>query len=406
LIAYLLKPDEENMSLSVALGENSSSENLSYNAIGLTIEKSALFKALGHVQSVVDKRGSMPILSNVKLEALGNILTLTTTDLDIAISEKVPANVTQDGALTVPVSTFYDIVRKLPDGAQIQLFTDEQDLGRLNIVTTNCKFSLPCLPVSKFPSIEAGELPFSFELSPAELLALILKTRFAISMEETRYYLNGIFFHSSDEDGTKVLKTVATDGHRLGSIHIDAPAGSEDIPGVIIPRKTALELCKLLENVDETVSVSLSQNKIAFTIGDNATLISKLIDGTFPDYQKVIPQYNKNILKINRNTLAQAVDRVSTISSERSRVIKIKLADNVLQLSAKNDDSGTATEVVEVEYTGKELETGFNSRYLLEILAGLDGNDAEFAFADGTAPAIVKDPALPGALYVIMPMRI
>lgn len=394
------------MSLSATLEKNNNAENTSSSAFSLTIERSLLLKALGHVQSVVEKRNTIPILSNVKLVAENNQLALTATDMDIAITENIAADVSQSGALTVPAHTFYDIIRKLPEGSQVELSGDSDDTGRLNITAPNCKFALPCLPVAEFPVMDAGNLPHEFEISPAELIALIDKTRFAISTEETRYYLNGIYLHATEEDGNQVLKSVATDGHRLGCIQVDAPAGSESIPGVIIPRKTVLEVRKLLEGNDEPVNVSLSENKISFTISDNATLLSKLIDGTFPDYEKVIPQFNKNLLKVEKTALSQAADRVSTISSERSRAVKLTLSKNLLTLSATNEDSGTAKEEIEVEYDGKEIEIGFNSRYLLEILAGLEDSKAEFAFADGAAPAVVRDPAVSGALFVIMPMRI
>ncbi len=394
------------MSLSATLEQNNNAENTASSAFSLTIERSLLLKALGHVQSVVEKRNTIPILSNVKLVAENNQLALTATDMDIAITEKIAANVSEAGALTVPAHTFYDIIRKLPDGSQIELSGDSDDTGRLNILAPNCKFALPCLPVAEFPVMDAGSLPNQFEVTPAELIALIDKTRFAISTEETRYYLNGIYLHATEFDGNTVLKAVATDGHRLGCIQVDAPAGAESIPGVIVPRKTVIEVRKLLDGVEDNVKVALSENKISFTIGDDAILLSKLIDGTFPDYEKVIPQYNKNMMKVDRNTLAQAVDRVSTISSERSRAVKITLSNNLLTLSANNEDSGTAKEEIAVDYDGKDIEIGFNSRYLLEILSGLEDSNAEFAFADGAAPAVVKDPATEGALFVIMPMRI
>ncbi len=395
------------MSLSATLEQNTNAENTASSAFSLTIERSLLLKALAHVQSVVEKRNTIPILSNVKLVAENNQLALTATDMDIAITEKVAADVSEAGSLTVPAHTFYDIIRKLPDGSQVELSGDSDESGRLKIVSANCKFSLPCLPVAEFPVMDAGNLPNNFELTPAELIALIDKTRFAISTEETRYYLNGIYLHATtSEDGNNVLKSVATDGHRLGCIKVDAPAGSESIPGVIVPRKTVLEVRKLLDGVEDNVKVALSENKISFSIGDDATLLSKLIDGTFPDYEKVIPQYNKNLLKVDRTALSQAVDRVSTISSERSRAVKITLKNNVLTLSASNEDSGTANEEIAVEYEGKDIEIGFNSRYLLEILSGLEDNTAAFAFADGAAPAVIKDPATAGALFVIMPMRI
>lgn len=376
------------------------------SSVEFTIDRSLLLKALGHVQSVVEKRNTIPILSNVKLEVAEGALSLTATDMDIAVTEKVAADVTEEGALTVPAHTFYDIVRKLPEGAQVEIAGDAGASGKLRIASGSCNFSLSCLPVADFPVMDCGDMEYIFELASAELLALIDKTKFAISTEETRYYLNGIYFHAKKNDnGDEVLCTVATDGHRLAKVEVSLPDGADGIPGVIIPRKTVIELRKLIEESEGEVEVELSATKISFASGD-AVLISKLIDGTFPDYTKVIPTANNMVMEVNKDSFARAVDRVSTITSDKTRAIKLVVEKGKLTLLATNEENGTAKEELEVSYDSGTIEIGFNSRYVLEMLAGLEGENIKFIFADSAAPTLVRDAADESALYVIMPMRI
>ena len=372
--------------------------------IDLTIERSALLKTLSHVQSVVERRGTIPILSNVRLDAANNTLTLTATDMDIAVSDQVEATVEGAGAITVPAHTFYDIVRKLPDGSQVSL-KKGADAEKLTIRCGSSRFSLSTLPVDDFPVMAEGDLGHSFTLKAVDLIALIEKTRFAVSTEETRYYLNGVFMHATEQEGANVLRAVATDGHRLARIEMAMPTGADGMPGIIIPRKTIGELRKLIEEGVEEVQIALSDTKIRFTCG-GATLISKLIDGTFPDYSRVIPTGNDKILEVECKAFTQAVDRVSVISSEKSRGIKLGLEAGKLTLSASSSEQGSASEEVDVTYSADAMETGFNSRYLLDMMAQIEGDTVQFILADTTAPALVRDPGDVGALYVIMPMRV
>lgn len=395
---------EKDMTYSTAL-ENENDITQASSSISITIERANLLKALGHVQSVVERRNTIPILSNVKLEAANNSLSLTATDMDIAITEKISADVDQEGALTVPAHTLYDIVRKLPDGSQIELSGNSQDGGKLNITSGHCEFSLSCLPVEDFPVMDKGDVSHDFTLAPAELAAIIDKTKFAISNEETRYYLNGIFLHSKDDGENSNLVAVATDGHRLAKIELTLPDGAAGMPGIIIPRKTVNELRKLIENAEEEVQVFVSDTKICF-VCDDAILVSKLIDGTFPDYDKVIPVGNNRLLQLKTADLSKAVDRVSTISSEKTRAIKLNLSSGKVQLSATNEENGTAAEELEASYSSENIEIGFNSRYLLEMITSIEGEEVQIFFASGGAPALVKDPSYQGSLFVIMPMRI
>jgi DNA polymerase-3 subunit beta len=370
----------------------------------LTIERAALLKSLGHVQSVVERRNTIPILSNVLLKAEGGVLGMTATDMDLEVVESVPADIQTAGATTAPAHTLYDIVRKLPDGAQVELAYNAEG-NSLTIRAGRSRFMLGCLPIEDFPSMAGGELPHRFELAANELRGLIERTRFAISTEETRYYLNGIYVHAGGEGETARLRAVATDGHRLARVEMDLPSGAEGIPGVIVPRKTVGELYKLIEENADPVTVDLSESKIRFAF-DSVTLTSKLIDGTFPDYERVIPADNDKVLQVDAKDFAEAVDRVSTISTEKSRAVKLSLADGSLTLSVSAADQGSATEALEVGYEADAMEIGFNARYLLDIADQVDGAKAKFLLADGASPTIIQDSEDESALYVLMPMRV
>ncbi len=369
-----------------------------------TIERAHLLKCLGHIQSVVEKRGTIAVLSNVKLEAKGDSVALTATDMDIAIAERVPATVKKPGATTVPAHMLYDIVRKLPEGAQVELSVSE-DGGKVSIRAGQSRFSLGCLPVDEFPVMAEGDLVHHFTLTSSECKVLAEKPSFAISTEETRYYLNGIYLHAAENNGNKVLRAVATDGHRLARIEVALPKGAEKMPGVIVPRKAIYELRKLIEEGEGDVGISLSDTKIRLTYG-NAVLVSKLIDGNFPDYERVIPAGNDKLMEVDCKLFAQAVDRVSVISSEKTRAIKFHIDNGKLTLTATSPEHGTATEEIDVKFSSAKLEIGFNSRYMLEMMTQIEGDTAQFLFGDGASPAVVRDTADVGALYVIMPMRV
>jgi len=370
----------------------------------LTIERAALLRALGHVQSVVERRNTIPILSNVMLRAQKGKLSLAATDMDIEIVESVPAQTSRDGATTAPAHTLYDIVRKLREGAQVELDSGA-DKGSMTLRSGRSTFTLQCLPPEDYPQLSGGELPHQFSLAAAELKGLIDRTRFAISTEETRYYLNGIYLHATRSNEMPVLRPVATDGHRLARVEMMTPEGAAQMPGVIVPRKTVNELRKLIDETEGEIGISLSDTKIRFGFGE-AVLTSKLIDGTFPDYDRVIPTGNDKILEVNCKEFADAVDRVATISTEKSRAVKLSLEKNALTLSATSPENGTATEEIEVRYSQQPIEIGFNSRYLLDIAEQIEGEGAQFAMADSGSPTIVRDAADGSALYVLMPMRV
>ncbi len=367
------------------------------------IERATLLKSLGHVQSVVERRNTIPILSNVLIEASGdNSIRLMATDLDLQINESVEAQVETAGAVTVAAHTLFDIARKLPEGSQVSLSASD---GKMQIVAARSRFNLSTLPRDDFPVIAEGDLPTQFELPAATLREIIDKTRFAISTEETRYYLNGIFFHVADDGGNAVLKAAATDGHRLARMTVARPDGADGMPDIIVPRKCVAELRKLLDEVEGSVEISLSPTKIRFGLGA-AVLTSKLIDGTFPDYSRVIPSGNDKLLKIDPKSLMEGVDRVATIASEKTRAVKVGLEKDKVTLSVTSPENGTAAEEVSGEYASDEFEIGFNARYLMDILAQLEGDAVEVHLADAAAPTLIRENEKAAALYVLMPMRV
>ncbi|MGE4372574.1 MAG: DNA polymerase III subunit beta [Xanthobacter sp.] len=370
----------------------------------VTVERVELLKSLSHVHRVVERRNTIPILANVLIRATSSGLELKATDLDLEVVESLPAEVSQEGATTVPAHVLYDIVRKLPDGAQVMLESSGEH-GTLTVRASRARFQLQTLPEADFPDLAAGEFAHNFRVKALDMRRLVDKTQFAISTEETRYYLNGIYLHVTGEASAPMLRAVATDGHRLAQAELPAPEGADGLPGVIVPRKTVAEIQKLLEDKEAEASVSVSTTKIRVQVGA-IVLTSKLIDGTFPDYGRVIPQGNDKLLQVDKDAFAAAVDRVSTVSSERGRAVKLAMADGRLTLSVSNPDSGSATEELEVEYGAEALEIGFNARYLLDIMSQIEGDAAELKFADSGSPTLVRDANKQDSLYVLMPMRV
>ncbi|RED18461.1 DNA polymerase III subunit beta [Pontivivens insulae] len=370
----------------------------------VSIERSALLKAMSRAQSVVERRNTIPILANVLIEAEGNSLSFRATDLDIEVVDKTDAMVEVAGATTVSAHMLHDIVRKLPDGSTVQL-SEDMAAGRIEIRAGRSNFSLATLPREDFPIMASAEYDCNFGAKAALLRRLFDKAKFAISTEETRYYLNGIYLHSATASGGQMLRAVATDGHRLACIDADLPDGADSIPGVIVPRKTVTELLKLLSDDDADIAVSVSETKIRFATPD-ITLTSKVIDGSFPDYTRVIPQSNVKRLEVDAAEFAQAVDRVSTVSSERSRAVKLALDEDRLVLSVNAPDSGAADEELAVAYGDERLEIGFNAKYLLEIASQVDRENAVFMFNSSGDPTLMREGNDESAVYVVMPMRV
>jgi DNA polymerase-3 subunit beta len=373
------------------------------SAMKFIIERAKLLPSLAHIQSVVERRNTIPILSNVLLRAEAGKLSLSATDMDLEIVESVPAEISQAGATTAPAHTLYDIVRKLADGSHVE-FETVPGSGTLAVRGGRSNFRLGCLPVEDFPQMAGSAMPVTFSLGAAELRTLIDRTRFAISTEETRYYLNGIYLHAARGD-VPMLRAVATDGQRLARVEMALPDGAAEMPGVIVPRKTVGEVRKLLDDVTGPIAISLSDTKLKFAF-DDVVLTSKLIDGTFPDYERVIPSGNDKVLEVNPREFASAVDRVATIATEKTRAVKLSIDRGALTVSANSPESGSATEELEVVYGAAPLEIGFNSRYLLDITQQIEGDGCRLTIADAASPTIIRDTSDASALYVLMPMRV
>ena len=370
----------------------------------VSMERGALLRAMGRAQSVVERRNTIPILGNVLIEAEGNSVSFRATDLDIEVIDRAPAMVLRAGATTVPAHTLHEIVRKLPDGAMVEL-AEEPAGQRLEVRAGRSRFSLQTLPRDDFPVMASSEYSANFACPAPVLRRLFDKTKFAISTEETRYYLNGVYMHAAEGPDGPVLRCVATDGHRLARIDAPLPEGAEGLPGVIVPRKTVGELRKLVDDDEAKIAVSVSETKVRFAAPD-VTLTSKVIDGTFPDYARVIPTGNTRRLEVDAKEFAQAVDRVATVSSERSRAVKMAIEDDRLILSVNAPDSGAADEELAVAYGDERLEIGFNAKYLQEIAGQVDRENAVFLFNSPGDPTLMREGNDESAVYVVMPMRV
>lgn len=370
----------------------------------ISIERAALLKAVSQAQSVVERRNTIPILANVLIEAEGDTASFRATDLDIEVVDKTSAVVERPGATTVSAVTLHEIVRKLPDGALVQL-SDDGTSGRLEANAGRSSFQLATLPREDFPVMTSSEYSANFSAKAPDLRRLFDKSKFAISTEETRYYLNGVYMHVAQGENGQALRCVATDGHRLARVDMPLPQGAENMPGVIVPRKTVGELRKLLDDDEMKIAVSVSETKVRFATPD-ITLTSKVIDGTFPDYTRVIPMGNTRRMEVDASEFAKAVDRVATVSSERSRAVKLSLDEDRLVLSVNAPDSGAAEEELAVAYGDEKLEIGFNAKYLLEIASQVDRENAVFLFNSSGDPTLMREGNDTSAVYVVMPMRV
>ncbi len=368
---------------------------------------SDLLKALNHIHGIVEVRHTLPILSNIVLSAANNELSLSSTNLDIFCSDKINAEIVTSGEISVPAITFFEIVKRLPSGSDVILSMADEDT-ELVLKCGRSKFNLSTLKTEDFPILSDKDLPTNFVISADELSRMIDKTKFAISNEETRYYLNGIFFHKAESNSIKFLRAVATDGHRLAQYDIPLPQGADEITGIIIPKKTVFELRKVLDDADGDVSISLNENKIKFSF-NNLKIVSKVIDGTFPDYTKVIPQNNDKKFKTNNSELKNAIDRVSAVAineETKSKAIKLTIENNKLNLSVESQSKGSAKEEIDISYNNEKVDIGFNSRYLLDICNEVDGDEIDVNLLDSISPAIILDKTDENLFFVLMPMRI
>mgnify|MGYP006199847951 FL=1 len=371
------------------------------------INSTDLLKALSHIHGIVEVRHTLPILSNIILEAKDDKLILSSTNLDIYCSDKIKAEVIKSGEVSVSAVTFFEIIKRLPSGSEVLMIMEEGE-NEIRLTCGRSKFNLSTLKTDDFPIISDSDLSTNFVLSADELIRIIDKTKFAVSNEETRYYLNGIFLHKAERNSIQFLRAVATDGHRLAQYDIPLPQGAEDITGIIIPKKTIYELRKVLDDANGDVSVSLNENKIKFSFND-LKIVSKVIDGTFPDYTKVIPQKNDKNFKTNNSDLKNAIDRVSAVAANeesKSKAIKFCIENNSLSLSVESQSKGSANEMIDVNYSGDKVDIGFNSKYIIDICNEVDGDEISISLSDSISPAIILDKTDENLFFVLMPMRI
>ncbi len=369
----------------------------------LTVPQKTLAKTLASAARIVERKSTVPILSHLLLEA-GDGLTLKGTDLDVAIETNLSADVARRGACCVPAAMLADIVRKFDEKAEVSMELDE---SQLVVRAGRSRFKLSSLPAQDFPETGAKDHSHRFSVPTAALATMIDKTAFAISTEETRYYLNGVYFHRVEGESGPRLRGVATDGHKLSRFDMLDAECSDGMPGVIIPRKTIDVLARMTKEAGvETIPIDLSDREIRFTLGPTR-LASKLIDGTFPDYARVIPSSPPHHATIDGEALAQAVARVATISSERGRAVKFAFSDRgPLTLSISNPETGEARDEVEVEWDGPDLEVGFNAAYAQTVLAALGPGNIVLKLSDPGSPCVLTHTDDANTLIVLMPMRV
>ena len=373
----------------------------------LQLSKSNFVKSLSFVQNIVESKTTIPILANVLLEAKQGRLNISATDMDITIFDKIKVNnIETDGATSVPAHTLYNVIKELPEDNPIDLSYDDSN-KKLHLMSSKSKFVFSCLSKDEFPISSTESFKISFDLKADILKEIIDKTYFATSNEETRYYLNGLYLHSAISNNKNYLRAVATDGHRLAQYQINMPAVSaKDNFGVIIPKKLIFELRKLIDDLKDNIKIDLSDRKIRFSFNETV-IVSKLIDGKFPDYEKVIPKNTSNTFSIDRKKFLESINRISTISSEKSKAIKLNLNNDKLTISASNlEEGGSGVEEINIKYSGPSLDIGFNSVYLKEIINQFTLEEISVLFSDSTAPTIIKDGSKSESLYVLMPLRV
>lgn len=369
----------------------------------LSISRETLFRALRHMSAVVEKRTSIAILGNVRLKAENNKLETTATDNDIAVQGVAEAFVDEAGTTTVSASKLFEIVSKIPEGVMVAMQLADGG-SRLAISAGKAKFSLATLGAEAFPDMTRVDGGTTFEMTSADLKKMLDKVQFAASSDETRAYLTGVYLHVVQSEEGQLLRTVATDGHRLAKADMPCPSGAEEMPSVILPRKCVVELRKLADEA-KTISLTVSEKKIQAEAGD-IVLTSKVIDANYPDYDRVIPKANSSAMMVSRKSLLQAVERVSILSHEKTRSVRFSVIENQLALSANNPDQENASEELKVSYGDSPLEVGFNARYLTDIGGQVTSDDIEFRFKDSASPVLVRDPADSTTTFVVMPMRV
>ena len=365
------------------------------------VNQQDLQQALNYCQGVIEKRSTLPILSNILLDASNSKLTITATDLDlIFIHQLNNVEILEEGKTTTTSSIMYDIIRKLTSGKKIKLTLT--DVSKLQVESEKSIFNLNCISATEFPLTDENFNENEFTIKSKQLLKLLNKCKFSVSNDETRHYLSGIYFHQTEVEDKNYLTAVATDSHRMSISKIRLDEKIEFDP-IILPKKTIFQLCSLLDSYDGDVKVSNLKSKIKFEL-NNSILISKLIDGKFPNYIQVIPKNNQKKLEIDLKLFLNSVDRVASVSLDKKDGVKFSLSNDTLNLSVNNTNSGDGKETLNVKFD-HDLEISFNSRYLIDVASQLDGDRVEIFFNDTGSPALIKDPGDFDSIYVVMPMK-
>jgi DNA polymerase-3 subunit beta len=367
------------------------------------IDRDIFLKSLGFANGIIEKKTTLPILSYVLIEAKNSKIKITATDLDIIYFEEVlPTEIKKEGSTTTSASIIYDILRKLQSGTKVEISL--QSPNKLKLVSGNSKFNLLCISPDNFPLSSENISEKSFEVSTEKLLKLLNKTKISISNDDTRHYLNGIFLHLTEDHGRNFLTAVATDSHRLSSSSLEIE-NTSDFSSLILPRKTVYQLSSLLSETSDQLTMQTSENKIKFTLG-KMKLISKVIDGKFPDYKKVVPINNDKILAVSSKDFINSIERVASVSLDRKEGVKLLINKDNIQLSVNSANSGEGNEKIKAEFTNENLNISFNSKYLIDIASEVEDKNLKMRLKDSVSPVLIEDASDKNSYYVIMPMKI
>ena len=367
------------------------------------IKRDILLKSLNFVQGVVEKKNTLPILSNVLLQLKDRKLSIVATDLDIIFYEGIDdVKIIKEGSTTTSAAILYDILRKISSNAELNFELKSEN--KLSLKSQNADFNLLCLPTDNFPSFADEFEGQEISLNNNRFLKLLNKTKISISNDDTRHYLNGIFLHLTEAHGRNFLTGVATDSHRLSSSSLEID-NINDFSSLILPRKTVFQLCSLLSETSEKLTMQTSDNKIKFSLG-NIKLISKVIDGKFPDYKKVVPTSNEKKLILSSKDFINSIERVASVSMDRKEGVKLLINKDNVQLSVNSANSGEGNEKIKAEFSSENLNISFNSKYLVDIASEVEDKNLKMSLKDSVSPVLIEDVSDKNSYYVIMPMKI
>ncbi len=368
-----------------------------------SINREVILKSLSGLQGVVERKNTLPILSNVLISVLNKKLTIKATDLEILFTDEISdVSVDQDGSTTTSASILYDVIRKSP--ADSKIIFEMKTNNKLGINCENSKYQLLCLSPENFPNFAEDVNDNNLELKSTELLKLLNKTKISMSNDDSRHYLNGVFFHEIEKNGKVFLASASTDGHRLSFSSIEIATKKSFTP-FILPKKTVFQLIQLIDDKNEIIKIFFSDNKIKFKI-KNTTLTSKVIDGKFPDYRQVVPKNNTNTLIASMTKFNDAIERVISVSLDKKEGIRLKVDKDKIELSVNSANTGEGNEIIDVNYKNDPLEISFNSRYLLEIASQIQDANIKMNFLDSSSPALIEDAKDKSSFFVLMPMKI